>query len=96
MQRRLQCDMGFNEDHAEGHAGASCDLGSHQQGRSLMLSSEHARDGKTRSPRRIQGEWVPQHLTGDIRSGIGIASAEGQGPILVHTIRNELVLTAQG
>ena len=62
-------------------------------GESSCCLQEHAHDGKTRSPRRIRGEWVPQHLTGDIRSGIGIALHD-QGPILIHTIGNELVLTA--
>ena len=78
---------------AEGHAGASYDLEvtsggiPHAVFKSTPTTARHVHLDE------FGGEWVPQHLTGDIRSGIGIALHD-QGPILIHTIGNELVLTA--
>ena len=64
-------------------------------GESSCCLQEHAHDGSDTFTSTNSGEWVPQHLTGDIRSGIGIAL---QAPRPNHWTStpsgNELVLTA--
>ena len=98
------CDEGwYSMKIAGGHAGASYDLDITDEG------VPHAVFKSTRTTARyvylvsdiynpdpnvdVELEWVPEHLTGDIGSGIGLALYD-RSPIFIHTSGNQLVLTS--